>query len=134
MKFESTLLKYLHFIYIFLQLIKPKEGASLYLCKMKKTYLYTHVCSLLFIMIFITSCSGQEKSNLSKDNQLTTESLFVLNAYSDPQIAEYIRNIFQDKNGHLWFGTNGYGVAHFNGDSLSYFSNEQGFSGVKSKV
>ncbi len=103
----------------------------LYFCKKRimKTYLYTHICPLLFIMASITSCSGQEKSKLSKDNQPTTESLFVLNAYSDPQIAEYIRNIYQDKNGHLWFGTNGYGVAHYDGDSVSYFSNAQGFDG-----
>lgn len=48
---------------------------------------------------------------------------------SNPQIADYIRNIYQDKNGHFWFGTNGYGVAHFDGDSVSYFSNDQGFGG-----
>ena len=96
---------------------------------MKKNSLYTHICPLLFIMAFITSCSGQEKSNLSKDNQLTNEPLFIPYAHSDSQIAEYVRNILQDKNGNLWFGTNGHGVAHYDGDHVSYFSNAQGFDG-----
>ena len=96
---------------------------------MKKIYLYTPICSLLFILAFINSCGGQEKSKLSENNQHTIIPLFGMGADSDPQIAEYIRHIFQDKNGHLWFGTNGYGAVHFNGDSLAYFSIEQGFGG-----
>lgn len=94
---------------------------------MNKPYLYTHICPLLFIMAFITSCSGPVKATLSKEE--TNEQVSTTETPADPQIAEYIRNIFQDKNGHLWLGTNNYGVAHFNGDSLSYFSKEQGFSG-----
>ncbi len=96
---------------------------------MKKPYLYTHICPLIFIVAFITSCSGQEKSNSSKDNQSTNEPLFIPDAHSDSQIADYVRNILQDKNENLWFGTNSYGVAYYDGDSVSYFSNAQGFDG-----
>lgn len=46
-------------------------------------------------------------------------------------IAEYIRNILQDKNGHLWFGTNGLGTAHYDGESISYYSIDQGFDGYQ---
>lgn len=47
----------------------------------------------------------------------------------NPEIANYIRHIFQDKNGDFWFGTNGYGAAHYDGDSLYYYSIDQGFNG-----
>lgn len=96
---------------------------------MKSTYLYSYICPLLFIIALFTSCNGQEKSTLSKGSQLANTTLLGYRSQSDLQISEYIRNVFQDKNGHLWFGTNGFGVAHFNGDSLYYFSNDQGFNG-----
>jgi hypothetical protein len=53
----------------------------------------------------------------------------------DPQrISDYIRRIFQDKNGHLWFGTNGDGVCRYDGKALEYFSIQQGFGGVAVNV
>lgn len=84
---------------------------------------------LFFIMVFVLSCSGQEKDIEENDLQLFTVPLFQPEEDPNPKIAEYIRNIHQDKNGNLWFGTNGYGVAHYDGDSVSYFSNAQGFHG-----
>ena len=87
-------------------------------------------CYSLFLLIFLLpSCSAQEKPNLSKDNQPSYASPFERNAAPESQIAEYIRHVFQDQNGHLWLGTNGYGLAYFDGDSLSYFSTAEGFAG-----
>jgi ligand-binding sensor domain-containing protein len=74
-------------------------------------------------MLFI-SC-GKKKENLP----VNTKKEMVAVIKSEAQIAEYIRNIYQDKNGHLWFGTNDFGIVHYNGDSLMYYSNEQGFGG-----
>ncbi|MEL7123761.1 MAG: two-component regulator propeller domain-containing protein, partial [Bacteroidota bacterium] len=94
---------------------------------MKKTYFYAHVCPLLLTFIFFTACNGQDKLTEEEELSNTIQS-FSLTPPQE-QIADYIRNIFQDKNGNLWFGTNGYGVAHYDGDSVSYFSNAQGFDG-----
>lgn len=49
--------------------------------------------------------------------------------YPDLQVGGYVRRIFEDKKGNLWFGTNGEGIARFNGKELSYFSTFNGLSG-----
>ncbi|MBK6831107.1 MAG: hypothetical protein IPG92_10385 [Flavobacteriales bacterium] len=45
------------------------------------------------------------------------------------QIAEYIVAAFEDSNGNLWFGTNGQGVARWDGKALRYFSIAEGLVG-----
>ncbi len=45
------------------------------------------------------------------------------------QIAEYVRRIFQDKKGDLWFGTNQFGVCRYDGQKLRYFSIGDGLGG-----
>ena len=86
-----------------------------------------YIFPLLFTLTMITACNGQEKNKA--DIPPARESLSFLNLPAESQIADYIRNIFQDENGYLWFGTNGYGVAHYDGNSVSYFSNAEGFGG-----
>ncbi len=88
-----------------------------------------NVCSYPFFLAvtFSSACQGQQR--VSEENQPTTELFSSSDTLLNPQIADYIRHIFQDKNGNLWFGTGGYGVAFFNGDRLSYYSNAQGFGG-----
>lgn len=45
------------------------------------------------------------------------------------QIAEYVRRIFQDKKGDLWFGTNQFGVCRYDGQKLRYFSTADSLGG-----
>lgn len=83
--------------------------------------------SLLITLMMLTACNGQKTSEERTAPTKTNHPNFV--ELPSPQISEYIRNIIQDKNGHLWMGTNGSGIAHYNGDSVSYYSNAEGFSG-----
>ena len=46
------------------------------------------------------------------------------------QISEYIREVFQDRDGDFWFGTNGDGVCRYDGKSLTYLSLDEGFGGT----
>ncbi len=46
------------------------------------------------------------------------------------QISEYVREVFQDRDGVYWFGTNGDGLARYDGDSLTYISVKQGLAGT----
>lgn len=92
---------------------------------MNKLPLHFTSCISLLVFLLFTSCTAQDKSDSGKFIPRLTFDI----PQVDLQIAQYIRNIYQDKNGHFWFGTNNYGVAHYNGDSLSYYSNVQGFHG-----
>ncbi|MEO7445635.1 MAG: two-component regulator propeller domain-containing protein [Ferruginibacter sp.] len=54
----------------------------------------------------------------------------------DLQVSQYVRRVFQDKAGNIWFGTQGDGAARYSGDgdngnrgNLDYFTTAQGFSG-----
>lgn len=94
---------------------------------MKNNYFLSYI--FLTLLTLNSSCSGQQKSKSSTEKQLSHQQFFNPDKLFDNQIAEYIRNIHEDKVGNLWFGTNGKGVAHFNGDSITYFSNEEGFGG-----
>ena len=87
----------------------------------------SYVLPLIFTWSLFSACSGQDES--SEKLRQTDQASTIHVPDPSPQIAGYVRNIFQDKNGDLWFGTNGYGVAHYDGDSVSYYSNAQGFHG-----
>ncbi|MBK8499997.1 MAG: hypothetical protein IPL52_14540 [Flavobacteriales bacterium] len=47
------------------------------------------------------------------------------------QISEYVRRIFQDSSGHLWFGSNTDGVCRYDGTHLTYFSTNEGLAGTQ---
>jgi len=45
-------------------------------------------------------------------------------------ISAFVRRIFEDSKGNLWFGTNGDGVCLYDGRAPGYFSISKGFGGV----
>gem|GEM_PF-5970635 len=71
---------------------------------MKKTHQNSQVYFLLFSVILISACSNQTKTIPSENKEFISGVLLA----PKPQIAEYIRNIIQDKKGNLWFSTNHY--------------------------
>ncbi len=100
-----------------------------------------------FLTIF-TSCSGQEKTTIFKVPNTTKPSPTVVKNFKSVALApdfdttlvsQYIRSIFQDSKGNLWFGTLGEGVVRYNAGlpsdgnrdeqekTLTYFSNPDGF-------
>lgn len=52
-------------------------------------------------------------------------------ATHDPavQISEYVRCVFQDRDGHLWFGTNSDGVGRYDGAALTFLAVKDGLAG-----
>ena len=96
---------------------------------MKCSIFHPLIFPLLFLVAFMSSCDGQEKAILAKADVPTAKPVIDPKTPADSQVADYVRNIYQDKNGALWFGSNGYGVAHYRGDNVVYFSPAQGFAG-----
>ena len=113
---------------------------------MKPLFPYLLPC----LLVFMTSCNGQETPTLKQDNtpseaatavdlQRTQEEvndkllagIHPQNTPPDPatQIGEYVREVFEDKDGNLWFGTLAFGVARYDGTSLTYFSTKDGLVG-----
>ncbi|WP_020535972.1 ligand-binding sensor domain-containing protein [Lewinella cohaerens] len=112
---------------------------------MKLIFQYLVPC----LLFFITSCNGQETSGSKKESSPATtnkvdalggqneatdklfEGVFSQHASPDPatQVGEYLREVFEDKDGNLWFGTLAYGVARYDGTSLTYFTTEDGLAG-----
>ncbi len=93
--------------------------------------------SLILLLSFIViSCNGQVQTSSDTFNaRRSTTNLTVKNAKKDPlffidgQLCQHLRKIFQDRSGNLWFGTNVYDIMRYNGDTLEYFSEKDGFSG-----
>jgi len=75
---------------------------------------------LLFLTISILSCNSQERKRETIKIENSEENL------SNSQIGEYVTSIFEDSKGNLWFGTNGNGIARYDGEKLKYFTTKDG--------
>ena len=88
------------------------------------------------LLAMFTSCNGQEKTNTSKAPNIAKTSPTVLKNFKaiglapdfdTTLVSQYIRSIFQDSKGNLWFGTLGEGVVRYDEETLTYFSDPEGF-------
>jgi len=91
---------------------------------------------LLFsFLTILTYCNGQEKAHPGKEPNTSHPIPKVIRNFKaigmDPDfdttlVSQYIRSIFQDSKGNLWFGTFE-GVVRYNVKTLTYFSTPEGF-------
>ena len=95
---------------------------------MTKSILITTFHRLLSTCLLLASCSGQAPTytNGAATDPLATPTRALDNT---AQISEYVVAAFEDSKGNLWFGTNGQGVARWDGKSLRYFSIGDGLIG-----
>lgn len=91
---------------------------------------------LISFLTILTSCNGQEKANTDVETNASKSSPAIIKNFksvgSAPDsdttlVSQYVRSIFQDTKGNLWFGTIDEGVVKYDGRSLVYFSNPDGF-------
>ncbi|HZV70854.1 MAG TPA: two-component regulator propeller domain-containing protein [Saprospiraceae bacterium] len=105
---------------------------------MIKDFFRNSIYSLLFVGLLINSCNGQvttsspkESTNASKPSPTVIRNFKAVALAPDfdtTLVSQYIRSIFQDSKGNLWFGTLGEGVVRYDVKTLTYFSNPDGFN------
>ena len=95
-------------------------------------------CLLLVFVVMMVGCSGQTPApapthalTSTQQNALPIPNERFLPLTYQGQIAHWVRQLFQDKNGDLWIGTNHYGAARYNGDTLQFFYPDKGFDGTR---
>lgn len=118
--------------------------------KINKQYRLLYSTISFILILIITSCK-QVKANRFQNNVVLTDSIstkslsnkkqpfsFEINntipnetfapLYYEGQLAHWIRRIFQDNKGNLWFGTNHYGALRFDGKNLDYITEDNGIN------
>ena len=64
---------------------------------------------LLTLTILSASCNLQEK-RLNTNKKSDSDKVEI-----ESQIGQYVTSAFEDSKGNLWFGTNGNGIARYDG-------------------
>jgi len=73
---------------------------------------YTHVYALFLMFVFCTSCKGQNKTDLPKDNIKSK------NIVASPGPHQITRNIIQDRKGNIWIAAFD-GIFRYDGKSFA---------------
>lgn len=93
-----------------------------------QTALYT---SFILFIACSTPKPAPPSTGLESDHVLKVIRNFKASAvapdFDTTLVSQYIRSIFQDSKGHLWFGTIGEGVVRYDEKTLTYFSHPEGF-------
>ncbi len=90
----------------------------------------TQFTVITFLLIHLYSCNAQTQNNHSsgETNKINSTSQFNNLHVRDNSIDKNIRSIFQDRNGHFWFGTNGVGVYRYDAKTLTLFTVKDGLA------
>lgn len=99
---------------------------------MTKYYINKPIFSLLLLLTFLTSCNGQNKTQLQKEHQSETKK----NLIGQPKLintqgSNANNNVhcgLQDKAGNLWFGTTESGVYRYDGKLFYNYTVKDGLN------
>ena len=80
---------------------------------------------LFSILTILTSCNGQNTSSVSNNTRNEQNSNIAIGD-TVSEISNNIWIIFQDKNNHYWFGSDGQGVYRYVGKIILHFSTKDG--------
>lgn len=90
---------------------------------MKISSIALEISLLVFCINVLGACQERVKSK-GDDSELISQIPFTERS----QIAEYVVSSFEDSQGDLWFGTLQKGVAMYDGNSLKYFTTDDGLT------
>lgn len=87
-------------------------------------------CHIVMIVSFFAVISSHAKAQQTEGEIVGPPLVLRPPERAPEQISAYIREVFQDRDGVYWFGTNGDGVVRYDGRALSYLSLKEGFGGT----
>jgi ligand-binding sensor domain-containing protein len=79
---------------------------------------------LLLLFSIGISCNVIGRTQAQPKEEIKTNHPQTKN--DNAQIAEYVTSIFEDSKGNLWFGTLDKGMARYDGETLKYFTTQDG--------
>lgn len=79
---------------------------------------------LLNTLAILSACKGQPQTGKADQNLSTPHAGKIVS-----ELDKAIWSIYQDNNGHYWFGSNGNGVFYYNGKNLIQFTKGNGLAG-----
>jgi ligand-binding sensor domain-containing protein len=95
-----------------------------------------HLHPLAVVLLLAMACDEQTNApqHSSEAPASQPDSATLANRLQHPptsteQISQYIRRIFQDRDGNMWFATTGDGVCRYDGQSLTYLTTAEGLAG-----
>ena len=86
----------------------------------------------LFMMLLggcLSGCAQQRDESLASAQSPPPMTKSPSTIAAKTPLSPFIRRIFEDRSGRLWFGTNGDGVGCYNGKVVEFFSVNEGFPG-----
>jgi ligand-binding sensor domain-containing protein len=99
---------------------------------MTKYNIHKPIYSLLLALTFLTSCSGQTKTDFPKEKEVKSETISkeqpkLIKTQGSNEYQSVMCGI-QDKLGNLWFGTSEEGVYRYDGKLFTQFTKKDGLS------
>lgn len=80
---------------------------------------------LLYLLTVLSSCHGQNTSNI-ENAKISPQNSTIAIGDTVSELDKSIWVIFQDKNNHYWFGSDGHGVYRYDGKTILHFSTKDG--------
>lgn len=90
-----------------------------------------HILLLSFLSIMPLSSFGQAKPDNTRSIpkiMRSTKAVALAPDLDTLLVSQYIRSIFQDSKGNMWFGTISEGVVRYDQKTLTYFAGADGFN------
>ena len=99
---------------------------------MKKYFRQTKAFTFLTILIIGTSCSGQIRKDLSKENaselEIASANQQMFIKTQSTNTGDNVNSSIQDKEGNLWFGTTADGIYKNDGKLFTHFTMTNGLN------
>ena len=86
-----------------------------------------HITHILLFCILVSSCNGQNPTvTVNKTNTPLNSGLLKISKPEEGWQDASIGTSIKDKNGNLWFGSNGQGVYRYDGKTFTHFTEKDG--------